>query len=72
MTVVLEHYKDFSGFEADIEQDKYQKTFTLVVFTADENRMATTYYRNTYTTREGARRAMRRRLTAPIVRTFKL
>lgn len=72
MTVVLEHYIDSCGVEASIEQDKYETSYKLVVLTADENRMATVLYRNVYTTRESARRAMRRRLMAPITRTFKL
>lgn len=71
MTVVLERYIDSCGVEANIEQDKYETSYKLVILTADENRMATVLYRNIYTTREAARRAMRRRLSAPITRTFK-
>lgn len=71
MTVVLERFKDSAGLEASIEQDKYQTSFTLCVYEPDGTGFARSLFRNTYTTMEGARRAMRRQLTAPVTRTFK-
>ena len=71
MTIVLEHYKASDGIEATIEQDKYQTTFSIDVYEPDGSGrpgFARSLYRSTYMTRDGARRAIRRRLTAPITR----
>ena len=71
MTIVLESYKDAEGIRADIEQDKYCKSFRLDIYRKTEDGTALTVYRNDcYTKIESARRAMRRILTAPIVKTF--
>lgn len=68
MTIVLEHYKDSTGLHGEIEQDKYCSSFRVVISEPLGGGRARSLYRNTFTTKENARRAIRRHMTAPITR----
>lgn len=70
MTVVFESYEDANGIRANIEQDKYCRTFRLVIMQMIDECRASVLYQNWYTTIPNARRAMRRQLTKPVRKTF--
>ena len=61
MTISLARYADESGLIAYIQQEKYCRSFSLVILRPiDGGPHAMTIYHGTYTTRSGARSAMNR------------
>lgn len=71
MTVVLESYKDPHGIRADIEQDKYCRSYRLDVYDVHSDGLTLTLFRKDgYHSIDSARRAMRRLLEKPIVKTY--
>ena len=71
MTVSLERYADRNGTRAEITQNKHCASFQLSVYEVYDGCFARVLYKNTYHTKDAARRAMRRRLTAPITKEEK-
>ncbi len=70
MTVVLESYQDADGIRADIEQDKYCSSFRLDIYEIRSGVTMTVFRKEGYHRIDSARRAMRRILTNPIVKTY--
>lgn len=70
MTYTLERYKDADGIHASIEQDKYCSSYRLVIYEVYDECLAHVLYSNTYPAIPNARRAMRRKLTAPVTKTY--
>lgn len=62
MTIVLATYRGKDNLIADIQQDKYQTSYTLDICQpyGDGSGRAHSVYRNTYTTKKNARQAMNR------------
>jgi hypothetical protein len=71
MTITLESYKDNNGMFADIDQHKNSSLFTLDIYTKSKDCTAILITRKNYGTKESARKAMRRQLSAPVTMTFK-
>lgn len=61
MTIVLESYCSNDGIRSNIQQEKYCKSYQLDVFRLiNGGPVAQSIYRGNYTTKQSARRAMKR------------
>lgn len=70
MTYCIESYEDSVGIVAEIVQDKYESCYKLQVIQMLDESRGLLVFSGTYATIPNARRAMRRHLNAPIVKTF--
>lgn len=70
MTFCIESYEDSVGIIADIVQDKYESSYRLQVLQMLDESRGLLVFSGTYATIPNARRAMRRQLNAPIVKTY--
>ena len=70
MTFCIESYEDNIGLEGDILQDKYESIYRIQVLQPLDSSRGLLVFSGTYSTIQNARRAVRRHMNAPVVKTF--